>query len=387
MNTIHLGVDASNIGSGGGLTHLTNLLAEAEPWVLGVSVVTVWCSRRTAQLLPERSWLKKVNPAWAEAGVLRRSIAQQLLLPRLLRKAGCQALFSPGGTLPMCAVVPMVTMSQNMLPFEPDEAALFGIFSLMRFKMWLLGYSQRSSFRRASGIVFLTDYAKNAISKSVSGFNCAIDLIPHGVENRFYQVPRAQISFDNFSEENPFSVIYVSVVMPYKHQLEVVDAVVKLRSMSVPIEIRFVGAAYGAYGTQFQARLKEADPKGSFLKWAGHVPFESLHTLYHDADAFLFASSCENLPNILIEAMAEGLPIACSNRGPMPEVLRDAGIYFDPENADQIAESLLNLAKDQVLRARLAKSAWEKAQIYSWKLCAAQTFNFIARVVRAPRRK
>ena len=50
-----------------------------------------------------------------------------------------------------------------------------------------------------------------------------------------------------------------------------------------------------------------------------------------EAELFVFASSCENLPNILIEGMAAGLPIACSRRPPMPEVLGDAGESFDPE--------------------------------------------------------
>ena len=384
---MHIGIDASNIRSGGGLTHLMNLLNEADPLAFGISLVTVWTNQKTAKLLPDRPWLIKTCPSWAEAGLIWRSIGQQLLLPRLVCQAGCDVLFSPGGTLPMRSAVPMVTMSQNMLPFEPDEAALFGAFSLMRLKMWLLRFSQRNSFKRASGIIFLSRYAQSAIGNAVKGLDCSIGLVPHGIEGRFFQEPREQISYERFSEANPFRALYVSVVMPYKHQLEVVDAVVTLRAKGIPVEMRFVGAACGDYGVEFQARLKKVDPEGLFLKWDGHVPFESLNTLYRDVDAFLFASSCENLPNILIEAMAEGLPIASSNRGPMPEVLKDAGVYFDPENSAQIAECILSLAKDEALREKLAKSAWREAQAYSWKLCAAQTFDFIARVVRAPRRK
>ena len=117
------------------------------------------------------------------------------------------------------------------------------------------------------------------------------------------------------------------------------------------------------------------------------MPFADLHTLYGEADGFVFASSCENLPNILIEAMAEGLPIACSNRGPMPEVLGDGGVYFDPTDVESIAECLLGLGKDPILRTRLAEAAWQNAQPYSWKRCADDTFDFIAQVARAPRRK
>jgi glycosyltransferase involved in cell wall biosynthesis len=118
------------------------------------------------------------------------------------------------------------------------------------------------------------------------------------------------------------------------------------------------------------------------LLWSGAVPFESLHQHYQQADAFVFASSCENLPNILIEAMAAGLPIASSNRGPMPEVLGDAGVYFDPDSPHAIADALHRLALDDQLRLALAQRAWRQVQDYSWERCARETFGFIAQVVQ-----
>lgn len=384
---MHVAIDASNISSGGGVTHLFNLLNEADPLAYGFSAVTVWTSKRTARILPVRSWLNIQSPDWTEQGFFQRTLAQQLKLPRLVNAAGCDVLFSPGGTLPVHCSTPKVTMSQNMLPFEPSEAALFGRLSLMRLKMRLLRGAQRRSFKRANGIVFLSHYAKHAIDKAVDGLNCLTALIPHGIESRFFQVPRPQRAFEGFTESNPFRLLYVSVVMPYKHQAEVARAVAKLKGAGFPIECRFVGASWGSYGAGFSKCLKRLDTAEQFLKWEGYVPFENLHTLYGAADGFVFASSCENLPNILIEAMAEGLPIASSNRGPMPEVLGDAGVYFDPADVKSIAECLLGLVRDQNLRIRLAEAAWHKAQAYSWKQCANDTFDFIAQVARATRRK
>ena len=85
------------------------------------------------------------------------------------------------------------------------------------------------------------------------------------------------------------------------------------------------------------------------------------------------------MPNILLEAMASGLPIACSNRGPMPEVLGEAGVYFDPENAGSIASAILELIRSRDLRQRLAAAAFERARHYSWARCASETFDFLAR--------
>ena len=135
---MHLGIDATNISSGGGVTHLLNLLNEADPLACGVNEVTIWTCRSTAKTLPERYWLNKQCPDWAESGIFRRALAQRFELPRLVKRMGCDVLFSPGGTLPARLRIPTVTMSQNMLPFEASEAALFGRFSLMRFKMHLI---------------------------------------------------------------------------------------------------------------------------------------------------------------------------------------------------------------------------------------------------------
>ena len=280
----------------------------------------------------------------------------------------------------MCYGGLLVSMSQNLLPFEPAEAARFGRFSWMRLKMRLLRSSQGRSFARAHGLIFLTAYAQRAVC-GVLGLNSpASVLVPHGIEQRFLQTPRAQRLLSECTMAEPFRLLYVSILMPYKRQYEVAHAVSRLRRSGLPVTMTFIGVTWGAYGNQFKSLLETLDPKREFLFWPGAEPFDVLHQRYQQADAFVFASSCENLPNILIEAMAAGLPIACSSRGPMPEVLGDAGVYFDPDQIDTIVQGLRALIEDAALRQQLARKAWARAQIYSWQRCAHDTFEFIARV-------
>lgn len=378
----HLGIDATNIRQGGGITHLSQLLQAGDPMAAGIGRVTVLANQATAAALPVRPWLTKVSSPWMDASLPRRMLGQQFQLPLAIKAAGCDVLFSPGGTLPAWSPVPTVTMSQNMLPFEPLEAARFGRWSLMRLKMRLLRHSQGRSFRRADGLIFLTEFAQGAVTNALSGVSCPTALIPHGIEERFLQQPRWQRPLADCTADNPFRVLYVSILMPYKHQVEVARAACLLRAEGVPIEMRFIGAPWGDYGRQFRALLDELDPEHKFLLWSGAEPFDALHGFYQRADAFVFASSCENLPNILIEAMAAGLPIASSDRGPMPEVLGDAGVYFDSEVSSSIADALRQLATDDLLRSQLAKLAWHKAQTYSWECCARDTFKFIAQVAQ-----
>jgi glycosyltransferase involved in cell wall biosynthesis len=385
LNAITLAIDASNISSGGGLTHLVQLLTAAEPAMFSVKTVHLWTSSTTALKLPKRDWLVLHSPRWCDAGLVRRVLGQQLQLNTMFKKFGCDVLFSPGGTLPVKCSIPMITMSQNMLPFEPDRSALFGRWSRMRLKMRLLRVSQGKSFKRAHGVIFLTEYARTAINKALGGLQAVTALVAHGIEPRFVIPPRAQRSIQSLAEQ-PLQLLYVSIQDPYKHHLELMQAVAQLRAQGRSVVLRMVGANSQPYAIDVQHHRLMLDPVGAFLQDLGHVKFEQLHELYQQADVFVFASSCENLPNILIEAMAAGLPIACSNRGPMPEVLGDAGVYFDPEFPDSIAQAIAQLADYPDLRAQLAQLAWQKAQGYSWQRCARETLDFVASLATNMRR-
>jgi glycosyltransferase involved in cell wall biosynthesis len=377
---MHLAIDASNIRQGGGVTHLSQLLSAASPTDSGINHVTVWACAETAVQLPTHPWLTKLSPSWVEAGMFKRMLGQQLLLGREMLRRGCDVLFSPGGTLPFFVEIPVVTMSQNMLPFEPDEAKKFGRWSWMRLKMWFLRQLQGRSFKKADGVIFLTQYAHDAVCRWLGQGESLKALIPHGIEPRFAADVKPQLAVENYSFNKPFKFLYVSILMPYKHQIEVARAASLLREAGCPVRVKFIGADWGRYGYEFREMLRQLDPRKEFLIWEGGIPFAALHRHYQDADAFVFASSCENLPNILIEAMANGLPIACSRSGPMPEILNDAGVYFDPSEPQDIAKVMGLLFNTSSLRAQLAWRAKKMSQSYSWQRCAKETFNFIATV-------
>ena len=86
------------------------------------------------------------------------------------------------------------------------------------------------------------------------------------------------------------------------------------------------------------------------------------------------------MPVTLIEGMASGLPIACSDRGPMPEVLGDSGVYFDPEQPIEIFNALESLINDTQLRSEKANASFLEVQKYSWSICANETFSFLNKV-------
>jgi glycosyltransferase involved in cell wall biosynthesis len=202
-------------------------------------------------------------------------------------------------------------------------------------------------------------------------------VIPHGIAPRFAARPRPQRSITEYSAEKPFRVLYVSIIDLYKHQWHLVEAVARLRQAGLPVALDLVGPRSEPAFARLNDALSRFDPEGSFVRYLGAVPHAEMQASYAEADLCVFASSCENMPNILLEGMASGLPIVCSDRGPMPEVLGDAGAYCDPENPDDIARAIRGLVVAPELRSRLAWASFTRSQAYSWQRCAAGTLGFL----------
>lgn len=375
-----IGIDASNIRAGGGITHLSELLQAAQPQQQGVDHVIVWGGKQTLKQLPSQTWLEKAGDLWLDRTLLHRACWQYRRLPSLAKNS-CDLLFTPGGTY-SGAFSPYVSMSQNMLVFDTHEQRRYGV-SIHTLRFRLLRRIQNRSFRRAQGIIFLSDYARTAILRQLNCTRIPENVtIAHGVNDRFRAEPRHPQTLGAYSYARPLRLLYVSHITVYKHQWHIADAVARLRRSGLPIKLDLVGAARKGPLKHLQRVMRQLDPDGEYIQYHGPVPYPELHKWYHAADAFVFASSCENMPNTLLEAMASGLPIACSNRGPMPEVLGDAGLYFDPEAPAEIAEALSDLLQDVNLRQEKAWAAHRRAKAFTWERCAHETFSFLARAVQ-----
>lgn len=372
---MRLGIDASNLRQGGGVTHLSEVLKAATPEEFGISRIVVWSSQSTLQQLPTRPWLELVHEPLLDRGLPYRVYWQHRRLTRLAARS-CDILYAPGGGSRK-ALSPYIVMSRNLLPFEFRELRRFG-FSWFFFRLLLLRSQQLAGFRRADGLLFLTQYAREVVTQGRGDFGNRVEIIPHGINEVFRLSPRPQRELSEFTPEDPFRILYVSIVNMYKHQWSVAEAVAMLRREGLPVVLDLVGPSHPAALARLRKVIDRHDPGETYLRYRGPVPHAQLHQEYHRADAFTFASSCENMPHILMEAMAAGLPIACSNRGPMPEILGDAGIYYDPEDPAQIASALRRLVTDRALREQLAQQAYNRALQWTWDCCMRKTFTFIS---------
>ncbi len=371
-----VGIDASRNRSGGAKGHLVGILRDSDPREHGIDEVHVWSYAKLLAALPERPWLvKHGHPA------LERPLPHQLWwqwrhLPGEARAAGCRVLLNTdAGSL--CRFRPAVVMSRDMLSYEPGEIDRF------RGKAWLrlvaLRHVQNRSLRFADGAIFLTRYAAGVIQRHTGPLR-RVAVVPHGVGDEFRGVARGHAWP---AAGRPVRCLYVSNAAPYKHQWHVVRAVADLRRRGFDLRLTLVGGGAGAAQERLEAELAQSDPRREFVTTIGFLPAERLPSVLAEADLFVFASSCENMPNTLVEAMAAGLPIACSDRGPMPEVLADGGVAFDPENPTSIAAAVERLLTDAALRARCAERAHALAQQYSWARCGRETWQFLLETARA----
>lgn len=364
-----IGIDATNISSGGGLTHLRELLLAADS-AIGSDKVIIWSSHHTLKQLPERDWLIKKSDTFLNKGLLFRGIWKLVFFDRILRDSQCDVLFAPGGNY-TGSFSPFVSMSQNMLPFEKKERDRFKP-SLTHVRYLILNVLQTRSFRRAAGVVYLTQYAKDVITQQKGLADTASAIIPHGVNQQFY---RAETATE--PDVKVFSWLYVSIINFYKHQDVLVKAACELFEEGYDIKLNLVGPYNPKAYIQFQDQLSECDPESKVVNYLGAIEYSKLPAVYHEASAFVFPSSCENLPNILLEAMASELPIASSNCGPMPEVLQDAGVYFNPESVAEVAAAMKTIMDDKEYSSTLASNAKVLSRNYTWGRCADETLQFL----------
>lgn len=344
--------------------------------MLGIERIVVWGGTDTLKALDNRPWLDKRNPSALDEGLLRRSSWQYLRLSQAARDEGCDVLFVPGGTY-AGDFHPVVTMSQNLLPFEMKELQRYG-WSLFSLKLMLLRFTQSRSFKKSDGVIFLTEYARAVVLGVTGRLRGQMCIVPHGINRRFNSAPKIQRAIVDYDDAHPYRVLYVSIIDQYKHQWYLVEAVAALREQGLPVVLDLVGPACHAALNRLNETIARVDVGRRWVHYHGAIAFDALHLRYAEADLGVFASSCENMPNVLLETMASGLPIACSKFGPMPELLGDAGVYFDPERPEEIVRALRRLIESPRLRTELSQASHRRAQQYSWRRCAEETFGFLA---------
>ena len=239
-----------------------------------------------------------------------------------------------------------------------------------------------ASFRDADGIV--TSSATTAV-EIVSRF--ALDerkvrTIPPGLDMRFLEdVPSAELKETaNRLELPPSFLLFVGAQVPRKNLVRFLDAlkIVHLHGFQIPLILA------GPEGEDSAPIRAKADTLGMsrWIRTTGYIGEKDIRNLYRLATAFVLPSLCEGFGIPLLGAMASGVPVAASRVSAIPEVCRDAAVYFEPDNPESMAEKVISLLEDEDLRKKLVSRGKERARSFSWEKTALETLALYESVMQ-----
>lgn len=356
---------------GGGQTYISNLLRHIPDRDDLELLVYAPDSLR----LPEHARIKRCITRWPTTNPIARAIWEWFALPSVLRRESVDVLFCPGGSINTkppnrCKTV---TMFRNMIPFDPRVRKSLPL-GLQRIRNWVLERIMLKSMATADLTIFISGYARSVIEGRIR-LKKAIT-IPHGIGEAF-RVHGKLLERPEIAPPGSY-LLYVSRFDVYKHHYEVVSAYAKVpETLRRRFKLLLVGECEMPEAIRVQGLISRLGLQDQ-VRILGPIPYGDLPALYRHAYLVLFASSCENCPNILLEAMAAGRPVLSSNVMPMPEFGGDAVAYFSPFDSEDIKAAIVKVLEDEQYAGELATAAVKRSQQYDWSITAAATWQCIS---------
>ena len=166
--------------------------------------------------------------------------------------------------------------------------------------------------------------------------------------------------------------LYVGGLSPHKNLPRLIEAYARTGLSTEGVRLVLVGDTADVFHTHVP-ELRAAVERfglGDSVSFTGFVPDEDLVHVYNRAEALVQPSLMEGFGLPPVEAMACGTPVASSTAGSLPEVVGDAGLFFEPTDVAAIASALRLIADTPSLRAELSRRAAARASVYSWSAAA-----------------
>ena len=368
-------INAFSALRGGGQTYLINLFEEFCKIETNLNIVVLTnCSNKNKFDRFKNPALKFIEVGFASKNVMFRTLWEVFKLPFFLRDIQADAYFSPGGIMitKMPTGCKSYTVLRNMLPFENRERKRFSFFSYDRFRLFVLKYLFLISYKISDGVIFISNYSRNGVKKFIPDIKEKSVVIYHGINKDFIKTKENNESSGTIVDGNYY--LYVSILDSYKAQKEVIYEWLNIAKNIDDCLLVLAGPKINNYGEQVEEMLSNVDKKT--INYIGAIDYNALPNLYKNARALIFASSCECCPNILLEKLASGRPVICSNKMPMPEFGQDAVVYFDPYKKGSLGRAIQFIEKDGNINKFSLKSSI-RASSFCWTDTASKTFNYL----------
>lgn len=182
----------------------------------------------------------------------------------------------------------------------------------------------------------------------------------------------ARFTPDPSVERRPGEILFVGRSDPYKNLAVLIEALALLRQAGVHgVRLRVLGETDPRYPEP--ARRAAALGLDDAVRWEGHVSGDALAAAYRRAAVLAMPSRMEGFGLPVLEAMACGTPVVCSNRGSLPEVAGEAALRVDPDDPERLAAALRRVLEDPGLAADLSGKGLRRAAQFDWARTAALT--------------
>ncbi|MFZ0745308.1 MAG: glycosyltransferase family 1 protein [Terracidiphilus sp.] len=284
---------------------------------------------------------------------IARYLYEEIVLPRLLARDRIDVVLSLGNVSPLFAPCgSVVTISDLYFKHFAKD---------MSFLRWAaLSVFITSSARRCDGIIAVSEFAKREMcreypwaAKKITVTHLATGISLASQESQGHRAALQMPSryFVAFSSESP-----------HKNLKRLIEAYMDLRARkAVAHELVILGK---------QAR-KSLPVEG--VTYTGYLPDDAVQSILEGASFMMFPSLYEGFGLPLLEAMALGVPVACSTAGSLPEVAGNAALFFSPTSIPEIRDALARMSGEAELRESLKIKGYENLKRFSWQATAMQT--------------
>ncbi|HVL30838.1 MAG TPA: glycosyltransferase family 1 protein [Solirubrobacteraceae bacterium] len=289
---------------------------------------------------------------------------EQQLLPGLARRAGVDLVHSLASTAPARGRFARVVTIHD-LHYRVVEGAHFGLRGLgMRVLVPLAAH-------RSHRVVVDSQSTRADVRRHLHVPERKLDVVPLGVGTTAASdaEPPAALRERHRLDARPI-VLSVSAKRPHKNLMRLLEALAAIARERRPVLV------VPGYPTPYERELRSAAERLGvlddvrFLDWVSDAELEGLYAL---ADVSVFPSLYEGFGLPVLEAMRRGVPVACSDRGSLPEVAGDAALLFDPYDVPAITAAVERLLGDRAEADRLRAAGRDQAARFTWAATARAT--------------
>lgn len=301
-------------------------------------------------------------------------------LPRRVR-ADKADLLHVQFTGPLFSSVPQVVSVHDVSFLEHPEY-------FTRERCTQLRMTVKRTVQRAVRVLTGTEFARESIIRAYGIDPDKVVTIPIAANPLFRPLAREKAlreTREKLHTDAPF-ILSVGDLQPRKNHIGLIQAFDALIQAHPSIRHKLVFAGKDSW---FAPHIHEAARKSRAadrIVFAGFVEDQDLLRLYNACDCFVFPSLYEGFGIPILEAMACGRAVTCSNTSSMPEVADGAAILFNPQSTSEMMRALSDILLDSELRGRLERLGLQRAAQFTWNRTAERTMELYQDVFEATRR-